>query len=610
MHSAQSLVHYQTASLIRDSTARRLEQLNKALESSRQALALSPNSNSFSLFHAILLSERARNDAGPAAVPIPASQVEKMRKELAELIEKSKIKILVLGGVNRRENWNRLLEDNALAEVKKEFEALQGKKKVVKKVVSKDRVRAYWNDTMSVESKRELLRIGIEELKAHLDKNELGMAKEVFTKAVDYAKESKKWKFWTCCCCGGRFCDVVSTAAHLRKHLGSSSERYPGLVPQRDHEWAVNMVETGVWKPLEVLSDYDWRYVDDDMRTILIGRIREMLRLLIRYQCLGSSLFYTLDDFIIESLQKHVPKPVFTDHGLDKTLQSVCFLDVPELKLVLDSLEDLASSSALLTLCETFTDGEDSDDQGFWAKSNLRERIVFSGNFSDLLFDERLLQGDIVEPDNGNAVVTSGTSAAEDCDANGDSFVDWLWMGSPTIREQLKEWEIVRVARTSEGMELFEILRREDRCYQALCERKPYYVLYWYRLEDVNCICGKENRKREQISGYHPQSYASLLLKRWEKFDSEGDSFGLDIIWSILKEAQADTEIKMAIQKQRDQTAREIFLLDGIILVISAGMRQTRLKLEAVSVYDYRFIIVPMLKSFMKVSIGFSGLFS
>jgi hypothetical protein len=45
-------------------------------------------------------------------------------------------------------------------------------------------------------------------------------------------------------------------------------------------------------------------------------------------------------------------------------------------------------------------------------------------------------------------------------------------------------------------------------------------------------------------------------------------------------------------------------------LVISAGMRQTRLNLEAVSVYDYRFIIVPMLKSFMKVSIGFSGLFS
>ncbi len=41
-----------------------------------------------------------------------------MRNELVEFIEKSKIKILVLGGMNKRENWKRLLEDNALAEAK------------------------------------------------------------------------------------------------------------------------------------------------------------------------------------------------------------------------------------------------------------------------------------------------------------------------------------------------------------------------------------------------------------------------------------------------------------------------------------------------------------
>jgi hypothetical protein len=44
MHSSLSFLQYNTASLIRDSTTHRLERLNDAVESSRQALALFSNS--------------------------------------------------------------------------------------------------------------------------------------------------------------------------------------------------------------------------------------------------------------------------------------------------------------------------------------------------------------------------------------------------------------------------------------------------------------------------------------------------------------------------------------------------------------------------------------
>jgi hypothetical protein len=559
LHSVRIHILYATASQIHDSAAR-IESIKKALESSSRGLALSPNSISFALIHANLLFELAQNDGGSydAVVQqcqhgllienpaVPASAVEKLRKELLSLLGKSKI---LVECVERK----RFLEDNALAmaEVKKEFQALLRKKKVIKKVGSNfdtiGRVKSYWNDSMSLQSKRELLRNGIDEVKAYLDKKKLVMAKKIFTEAVDYAKEAKKWKFWKCCCCGEKSFDGVWE--HIRtEHLGSPSERFPEIVLQRTHQWAVDMIKTGNWRPVDSVNE--WHYIDDDERTKLIDRIREMLILLIRYQFLASRHFDMLQELIIELLQKHIPNSVMTDSGLDKTLQSVCFLDVPDLKHVLEFLEDLGSAYELHCLRES---EDQSDEQGFWA--DVRERIGFNGDFSSLVFDERLLRGDIVDPDNGNAVVTCN---AKHRDANGDSFVDWLWMKSPTIREQLQEWEIVRQASTSQAMEFFKIFKAEDQCYQRMCERKNHYIFYWYELEHVKRMCAEENMKREQISEYHLHSYSSLLLKRQKEIESEGTGFGVYVAWSILKEAQTDTEIRMQINKRRDQAAREV----------------------------------------------------
>ena len=49
--------------------------------------------------------------------------------------------------------------------------------------------------------------------------------------------------------------------------------------------------------------------------------------------------------------------------------------------------------------------------------------------------------------------------------------------------------------------------------------------------------------------------------------------------------------------------------LDAIIMVTITAMQQTWKKLEMVTTYDYRSIVVPLLKPFMRVCFEFSGLF-
>ncbi|XP_059430210.1 uncharacterized protein LOC132163845 [Corylus avellana] len=670
----QCLLHYKTGSLIGDSSARILEQLNYSVKFSCQALAQSPNSISFALFHAILLFELARNDAGSynavvrecerallienptepgCKVPFSASRQQKMRKKLVELIKKSKRQIIVLGGGNRRDKWKRLLVDNSLAEVKAEFEALLGRKKEIavprpsdftsikkhKKVKSNvatfTRVRAFWNDSMSVEKKREFLRIGIKDLKAYLDKNDLRMAKEVLTEAIDYSKAKKLWRFWACYCCGERVLDS-DFSDHIWNHLGTLSNSSLWLMPDEAPEIAVDDIyENFVWNPVkliyvaEIMESWsdpsDWPSVEDSERTKIIERIREKLQLFRSNKCLARSHLYELQYLITKLLKNHtIHKSLIDGLWLRHTLNLIRFLEVPELKIVLEFLEEVASACALHCLGAIFSE---DDDQRCWGYS--RERIVFNSDFSALLFDDRLLRGEIVEPDSGIAVVTS---IAKDCDADCDSdplrlddwllggdigssvktiiaedsdaLVDWLWTEHPTIEEQIRAWTSVRKANQIQGRELYKILEDESRRLLRMYERKGKYLRYQKPLQNVAILCSYKNRKREQISSQG--NYVSLLFKRWKELEIEskyGDetqgAAELDIIWSIMKDSEADFEIQVVIQWQINRLAQELCKLDAIIMTTLASMRQTML----VSMFDYRFVMLPQLKSFMKAQL-------
>ncbi|XP_059430915.1 uncharacterized protein LOC132164421 [Corylus avellana] len=662
MLSIQSLIHYKTA-LLCDSTTRRLECLNDAVESSCQAIALSPNTISFALFHAILLFQLARNDPGlyeavvqecdhallienPTEpgyeVPVQALRLKKMREVIVDLTEKSKCQIIVLGGGNRRDKWKRLVEDNSLAEVKAEFEAalrrkrrIPGrrappdfespspddrltKKKMIKKhkkvesndVATISRVRAFWNDKMSVKEKRKLLRIGIEDLKVYLDKNKFGMAKEVLTEAIDYAKAENIWSFWACSYCRERVIDS-DMDKHLMGHLGtvSISETSLSLLPDGAPKLVVDMVEKGVWKPVESISattaTADWPHVEDSERAEIIKRIHAKLQLFTGRKCLTWRHLNALQNLIIELLQKNhnIPKLVIMDLWLHHTLQLICSLEAPELNLVLQLLEDLANACALHCLGDIISEEDVRGNNWFWG--NARESLFFSSDLSALLFDDRLLRGQTVEPANGTAVLTSiPEHCVADYDCDSDAFVSWLWTEGPTIGEQIRAWVSLREASPTQGMELYKIVEDESRRLNRMCERKGEYLRYEKPLENVektiSSLCVDENSKREQIS----QGYVSLLFKRWKELENESEddegAAELDIIWSIMKESEADFEIQMAIQRQKNRLAQELYQLDAIIAATLSALEQTGLQAGMVTMFDYRFALVPQLKSFMK----------
>lgn len=78
----------------------------------------------------------------------------------------------------------------------------------------RDWVQLYWN-SLTLDRKKELLRISISDLKAHLRESKDRLAIEVLSEALSLAEINKDWKFWTCYCCNEKFTDSVSHNYHV-----------------------------------------------------------------------------------------------------------------------------------------------------------------------------------------------------------------------------------------------------------------------------------------------------------------------------------------------------------------------------------------------------------
>jgi hypothetical protein len=115
----------------------------------------------------------------------------------------------------------------------------------------------------------------------------------------------------------------------------------------------------------------------------------------------------------------------------------------------------------------------------------------------------------------------------------------------------MKEWTNTREASKIRGMMFFNILKTEFEMQQRVFQRKWEILRYQKPLLNLWNICHKEKEKREENSGYKPQSYHSLLLKRQKELEMDSSGFELHTIWSILKGAQTDTDIEGKIKKKR-----------------------------------------------------------
>ncbi|GAV66724.1 UCH domain-containing protein/DUF629 domain-containing protein/DUF627 domain-containing protein [Cephalotus follicularis] len=116
----------------------------------------------------------------------------------------------------------------------------------------KDWVRSYWN-SMSLDMKRDLLRIRVNDLKAHFGSSKDGMANEIISEALGFVATNKTWKFWLCCRCNEKFVDSESHMQHVvQEHMGSLLPKMQEVLPQGvDSEWS-DMIINCSWKPLDI----------------------------------------------------------------------------------------------------------------------------------------------------------------------------------------------------------------------------------------------------------------------------------------------------------------------------------------------------------------------
>jgi hypothetical protein len=514
--------------------------------------------------------------------------VKKKLEKLMEDVKRNKKTSVVV-----EDELEKLVSDNSFSELKVEIESLKRRKTILepspsvpqkqnihqqlrikekrkyknlKQVVSTasiiGRARPFWNDTMSFQDKKDLLKIEIEKLTKHLDGKKLPMAKEVLMEAIHSAKTRRSWKFCECCCCGDKFPDCESIVNHIKNaHLKITLlQQLQSLVPEMVFEAITRTVELDfLWKPIdsisaakisenlspEELNSVEWPYCDDSERAAVIDSIREWLGCFINRKCFAPSLLRVLIKFTISSLQaRSYPIPVLLEVVSSLPLFLICFLEVPELSPILDFLENLAGTCGLFSICDIADHGSG-------------ERIVYSADLSCLLFDERYLRGEIGEPDDeddGCAVNSSDRGDNEEAEvtssaAHGDDFLNWLWAGGPTIEQKLKEWTSRREAKKSGVMVLFDILKEEFDMLKQVCKRKWMILNYENPLVNLSNICDEEKETREKISGYEPKSFHSLLLNKVLEMDSNG--FEFQMIGSILKVAQTDTDIEEEIKNKR-----------------------------------------------------------
>ncbi|KAL7232421.1 hypothetical protein ACSBR2_010443 [Camellia fascicularis] len=579
-------------------------------------------------------------------------------------------------------------ENNKLDEQRK-YAAL---KKIMPAVMRMDEFKSYWN-SMSVERKRGLLELRIHDLRDHFSSFKGGLAATTFSEAIGFAQKNKTWKFRPCCFCDDKFKDSELQMQHIKQeHNTDILSKLQIVVPEEvDANWA-DMLVNCTWKPvntsralkiiekqsksqLAILvgedrmqeciddneycpqeddcnsscqedrsmsnpNDQKWPLSDDVERAKILESIHAEFQMLLRHKCLSKCIFKRVMKYTMEELQKNfIPLSQLRIHGLNRTPLCICFLEVPQLKKILEVLQLVSSLFGL----KGYPDKSSSLDDAFNVyeiEGKVKERIVFNGDSSCLLLDERLLLGGLTPhkyedavADDGSAITYTIRHDEVDVLPDSDALIHWLFFGL-SIVEELALWSQIQETTKHQGMEVIQMFEEEFDLLEKRDRKKSEISSHKKALHAIERICIEELEKRKQVENHIPQLYSSLLGK-WEeelvRADNDAMSgshrFEINAILSILTEAQAlninqfdfqealtdlissrssvlehqeDICITIAIEREIEETAAKFSKIQELIKRSFYVTRQLGLKLKKSSSHDYRSIMLPLLKSFMR----------
>ncbi|KAL9243205.1 hypothetical protein vseg_017120 [Gypsophila vaccaria] len=383
-----------------------------------------------------------------------------------------------------------------------------------------------------------------------------------------------------------------------------------------------------------------WPLSDDTERATLLKKICSLFQVLLKEKCLTKTHLQKVIHFTTEELQGLFPGSQILSCGVDQTPLCICFLGASPLKKIIDFLQDLSYSCAFGRISEK-TSADDTSPPCLQIL-DCDDRITLDESASSLQLDESSLHFNGAKDDLGS--VSSIDEFGKGGQSDIDPLLSWIYSGLPSA-EQLATWTGIRKEKSEEGIQLLDMLGKEFVQLQNLCEKKHELLGYEEVLQGLVELCLEECKKREEVAGISYRSYESILQNRRDEI-VEGDNEGvfernrleLDAISTVLKEVESfhanqyayeesyggvashlhdleagegdwrsrdylqrlDSFTETILQRQKEHINVELSKLDAQIMRKLVNMNQLELKLEPVSVLDYRFILLPLVKSFIR----------
>ncbi|VAI09243.1 unnamed protein product [Triticum turgidum subsp. durum] len=510
--------------------------------------------------------------------------------------------------------------------------------------------------------------------KTHKDKVVAEAAPAVLDEVVEFATSHGCWEFWLCGICEERYPDVVHS---LREHVSALPRQVQAMLPQEiDADWAAMLIGSS-WRPVDVAAalkaledeqadnigqdrDKDsmssdnwsikdksdtsessasphneecdgfgvvmregarkWPLSDDDERAKILERINSLFQILVKHKNISMNHLSRVIHFAMDELRGIPSGSLLLNHSIDESPLCICFLDASSLKKVLKFLQDLMQSCGLSRSSEK--DGELGDGDCFPKNNTILEGVTLDSVSSSLILDGRVFGG-------------KSKSGPENVDT--DEFLSWLYAGSPPIGEQLSEWNCMLVDRTSQGMQILDMIDKEASSLKNFCEMKHEQLNIEEGVLAVNNIIQEEQRLRDRGGRYSYQGYEELLRNRQEELlETRFRSSEYDAISNVLKEVctshfgydegfsgmtsrqcdfdgsaiddwrlhdfmhPSDSVVPTIVLRMKEHVTTELGKIDARIMRSVALMQQLDLKLEPAAFVDYRSILLPLLKSFLR----------
>ncbi|KAG5527415.1 hypothetical protein RHGRI_028338 [Rhododendron griersonianum] len=373
--------------------------------------------------------------------------------------------------------------------------------------------------------------------------------------------------------------------------------------------------------PRACRNDRKWPLSDDIERANILQEIHRQFQVLVRYKFLTGHNLSTVITCTVAELQNFIPASQLQSQGLEKSPLCICFLEVPQLKKILELLQCVYEVSG--------SDFGRSDDR---KRCLITGRIFLTGD-SSCLFDDCLLRVEVKPHRHHDGVEDDSDGSASTCSIcddevavppDIDAFTKWLFKGPPTsTAEQLASWTHLLDDMKHDGMEASKDFEQQFNLFESLRSKQSKLLGQCTSLQAIESICAQELEKREQGGKHVPQSYESLL-KKYAKEDSMSE---LDVIVGVVTEArkihhlgveealnnssyrsnvirsteledQEDASIRMAIQKEMEQSLSELCRIEEPI-TRNGGIMWRRLAIYKHCSCDYRGIMLPIVRNFI-----------